>query len=626
MKIFIASLWLALCCLGAELNAATYYVAINGNDSTGNGSFNNPWRTVRVGVNHLTAAGDILLIRGGLYRELSGGILINSSGTAAQPITVYSDGASAAGWVGLIPTVVTDSTLNSSVLSFSSIGTGRLKDIYGQSWNNSKQQVISWKAKSSDAYHAYAIYLKTKAGVFKTIKYYSSYTAPNFNNPNVLRFPLGPSPSVASDGNWHTYAFDLRAALKQALPTDEIDFIDCFYAECTSSSYVDDIRLIGEPSKSTYSDGTGTVGWTYYTPTVEFDSTLNSSVLKFSSSLGTARLFNSSGQSWHNTTQSVISWKAKAAGGNYYYVYLKTKAGAFKTLAYYSWYTTPDLSNPSILRFPLGPSSSDGNWHTYVFDVRAALKQALPTDEIDYIDCFYVGDTTVDVYVDDIELHNTIESAKASQNCIGEWNFNEACGTKVEDTSGTGRHGTLTYMSVDDPRESDWVMGRITKALQFGTNTNSRVSIPSLSTSYYKGMTVSAWVKYENITDTDKAIASGLTGSSSGGLFQNGSGISFQANISGTQVTATSSSGYIAVGEWAHVAAAVDMSAKTITLYINGVVRGTQSFTQTSLDAGANPMHIGNGSALNNPFLGCIDDVKLYNRPLATEEITYLAE
>jgi hypothetical protein len=387
-------------------------------------------------------------------------------------------------------------------------------------------------------------------------------------------------------------------------------------------------------SYSVYSDGSSTTGWVNFIPNVVTDNTLNSSVLSFAVA-GTGWLFNSSGQSWNNAIQHVISWKAKADKRHTFTVRLKTKAAVWKTVKYYSWYTVTDFSNSTVLRFPLGTGSAsteDNNWHTYTFDLKAALKQALATDEIDFIERFYVENVdAADVRVDDIELHNTMQSAKTPKNCIGEWSFNEAAGTKVEDASAEGRHGTLTNMSVTSPRASVWTMGRTTKALQFGTNSNSYVAVPNSAASFSDGMTIAAWVKYDNLTDTYKAIASGLAGGGASNLyprlFQNQSGIHFQAYISGTLVEAVSGNSYISAGQWTHVAAVVNTNAKTITLYINGVVRGTPvSFTQTSIDTSTSSMYIGNDATLAKTFHGCIDDVKLYNRPLTAGEISWLAE
>ena len=51
-----------------DASAATYYVSPTGNDTTGNGSLNNPWKTIQRAAN-AAVAGDTILIRAGTYRE-----------------------------------------------------------------------------------------------------------------------------------------------------------------------------------------------------------------------------------------------------------------------------------------------------------------------------------------------------------------------------------------------------------------------------------------------------------------------------------------------------------------------------------------------------------------------------
>ena len=58
-------------CLSVAVNATTYYVATNGNDSNP-GTITQPWATWNYGFNHISP-GDILYIRGGTYTGVAGG-------------------------------------------------------------------------------------------------------------------------------------------------------------------------------------------------------------------------------------------------------------------------------------------------------------------------------------------------------------------------------------------------------------------------------------------------------------------------------------------------------------------------------------------------------------------------
>lgn len=67
------------------ITANTYYVAHNGNDSSGDGSFRTPWRTIQYGIKQLYP-GDGLFIREGTYKENH--LQFDRSGTYGNYITV----------------------------------------------------------------------------------------------------------------------------------------------------------------------------------------------------------------------------------------------------------------------------------------------------------------------------------------------------------------------------------------------------------------------------------------------------------------------------------------------------------------------------------------------------------
>ena len=62
-----------------------YYVAPNGNDSTGNGSIGSPWATVNYATSKMSG-GDVLYIRGGTYSQIFD--IYGPSGSASYPTIV----------------------------------------------------------------------------------------------------------------------------------------------------------------------------------------------------------------------------------------------------------------------------------------------------------------------------------------------------------------------------------------------------------------------------------------------------------------------------------------------------------------------------------------------------------
>lgn len=70
------------------VKATEYYVAPNGNNSTGNGTISAPWATIQKACDYV-AAGDIIYLRGGVYNRRDY-IDANVDGTSANPIVIMN--------------------------------------------------------------------------------------------------------------------------------------------------------------------------------------------------------------------------------------------------------------------------------------------------------------------------------------------------------------------------------------------------------------------------------------------------------------------------------------------------------------------------------------------------------
>ena len=81
---FLRCLIIFLLTISAWGWGADFYVATSGDNKAGDGSLENPWRTIAHGLSKLKP-GDTLFVRGGVYEEES---LSVPSGTAGSPVTV----------------------------------------------------------------------------------------------------------------------------------------------------------------------------------------------------------------------------------------------------------------------------------------------------------------------------------------------------------------------------------------------------------------------------------------------------------------------------------------------------------------------------------------------------------
>ncbi|GAA3409941.1 DNRLRE domain-containing protein [Paenibacillus hodogayensis] len=90
LAFLLALLWLLPAVLihpkNVSASTSTYYVSVDGSDSAGDGSLANPWRTIQKAANVMTA-GDVCIIRGGVYRET---VVPVQSGIEGAPLTFRS--------------------------------------------------------------------------------------------------------------------------------------------------------------------------------------------------------------------------------------------------------------------------------------------------------------------------------------------------------------------------------------------------------------------------------------------------------------------------------------------------------------------------------------------------------
>lgn len=199
---------------------------------------------------------------------------------------------------------------------------------------------------------------------------------------------------------------------------------------------------------------------------------------------------------------------------------------------------------------------------------------------------------------------------------VGYWNLDEPSGAIANDSSGNGNHGAL----VNSPVRASGASCKLGGCLQF-TSGSRRVDIPySASVNTTTGFTVAFWYR---ATSNSGSIAAKPLGT--------GTLNSWQLEFTGGSLSFTSSGGSSqnfdtiaapATGAWHFVVASWSGTSKK--LYLDGTLRLTVART-ISFDARG--LVIGgdyNSGSFVLPFLGFIDEVRLYNRALTDSEVTQL--
>ncbi|MFH2002634.1 MAG: LamG-like jellyroll fold domain-containing protein [Planctomycetota bacterium] len=227
------------------------------------------------------------------------------------------------------------------------------------------------------------------------------------------------------------------------------------------------------------------------------------------------------------------------------------------------------------------------------------------------------------------------DSVDLEDGLVSYWSFNEGVGSVAHDEGGNGNDGDI-YGS------PSWVDGISGKCLHFD-GVDDYVNIPDVEDFYFadQSLTFLAWVTiHDNLNEYRNFISLGdgngdnrpsinLVKSRSG--YWQGRAY-FESYDKSNWIGAAKSDevgSELADGEWRLLCGIYDWDSKTIKLYINGVLQSSQGTLQSfdMNDASQLSLRIGCwcGSDPTTEFhCGEIDEVRIYNRALNEDEITYL--
>ena len=211
-----------------------------------------------------------------------------------------------------------------------------------------------------------------------------------------------------------------------------------------------------------------------------------------------------------------------------------------------------------------------------------------------------------------------------AQTPVAWWKFDEGAGTTAADSAGTNP-GTLQAGAA----WATGVVGPFCVSLP-GSNTGF-VDVPAPVVDTTQSYTVMGWVNFNTLTGYQTFLS--IDGTQVSGFFLQLRGdtgkIAFAtlpSDAPGTPIIA----GALAApntGQWYHAAGVYDATAKTISLYINGVLQQTTPYTAAWKATGHT--EIGRGKYGGNPadFTSAkIDDVRFYNSALPAAAIQAIAQ
>jgi hypothetical protein len=226
----------------------------------------------------------------------------------------------------------------------------------------------------------------------------------------------------------------------------------------------------------------------------------------------------------------------------------------------------------------------------------------------------------------------TVNPFAFNSDLVGWWLFNDGTGTTAADSSGYADSGALSNFQA-----SPWVtgfdnMGALNYANVNGGNSNVVLvpDAPQLNFTNNLAFTLAAWI--QSATTNQVSGAAIITkGYGNGGeqyafdIYSNAFRL-YVRNAAGASVNLLSTT--VPNGQWEHVAATYDGQEGLMALYVNGQSVGSVA-APNSLLFSTNPVSIGNRtssstSAYNLPFVGDMQDVRIYKVALGAQDIEAL--
>lgn len=209
--------------------------------------------------------------------------------------------------------------------------------------------------------------------------------------------------------------------------------------------------------------------------------------------------------------------------------------------------------------------------------------------------------------------------ADYSEGLVLNFSFDEGSGDVAEDTSGNGHDGVI-----DNPT---WVDGKFGKALKFaGAGSGTFVTVESTDALNVNECTFMAWIYAETWDGTRQIVGKSVHGGCSGrgqyGLFSERD--TFKLRFETESGRADINADLPATNEWLHVAFTND--GDMASLYVNGEIVG-EAAIPGALKTIDDPLRIAQDcDRPNNVFAGMIDEVRLWNRALSTDDINVLKD
>lgn len=275
------------------------------------------------------------------------------------------------------------------------------------------------------------------------------------------------------------------------------------------------------------------------------------------------------------------------------------------------------VANTSVLRDQGAPYGLSGSIYTQITDVEGEQNGLFTYDrQVEKVDEAAVRTVNLATIAAGAKAPPTPPAGTPGLAGVASWQFDETSGTQAADS--VGSH-PLTITG-----GAEWVPGVRGNAVQFD-GTGSAVSNGTVLRTDGTNYSISAWVKFDRLDGAFQTIV-GEDGDQNSAFFLQWSGADQKLAFSFVGVRALANAVTVQPNVWYHVVGVRDITASTLTVYVNGAKAG-QANVLGSADTATGGLTVGRGKYGGNPvdyLHGAVDDVRAFDRALSADEVVQL--
>ncbi len=208
---------------------------------------------------------------------------------------------------------------------------------------------------------------------------------------------------------------------------------------------------------------------------------------------------------------------------------------------------------------------------------------------------------------------------------------------RAQDQSGNGLDGVIygSPMCIDGLQVRSLYFNSVDHDNGCGRPGGDYISLPAFGSIWEKGITICAWVKFEEPRSYEKIVDLGRSNGENGGYnvvfgrigTTNSIEIESWVNTDGSYNRTVGRLSYpgIVNGEWRHYCATIDNKTRKMKLYINGSLKAEKTGNGVANVARSRNFIAHSNWCFNDPdFKGAIDELRIYKRALTADEIRRL--